>query len=74
MKYYLAIGVGVNLVLNFFLIPAWGIEGAALATLVTQITTSLIAPMFFKQTRVHTKIVLEAFCFSWRKDRSLGGS
>lgn len=74
VKYYLAIGAGVNLVLNAILIPAWGIEGAAVATLATQITTSLIAPMLFKPTRIHTKIVLEAFCFSWLKNRKPGGS
>lgn len=65
VKYYLAIGAGVNLVLNALMIPVWGIEGAAVATLITQITTSLIAPLFFKATREHTKIVIEAFCFSW---------
>lgn len=65
VKYYLAIGVVVNLVLNLLFIPVFGIEGAAGATLITQITTSLIAPLFFKATRVHTKIVWEAFCFRW---------
>lgn len=67
VKYYLGIGVLVNLVLNTALIPVWGIDGAALATLVTQITTSLIAPLFFKDTRIHTKYVLDAFIFSWKK-------
>ncbi len=66
VKYYLAIGAGVNLVLNSIMIPDLGIEGAALATLITQIITSLIAPLLFKATREHTKIVIEAFCFSWR--------
>lgn len=65
VKYYLAIGAGVNLVLNSIMIPILGIEGAALATLITQIITSLIAPLLFKATREHTKIVIEAFCFSW---------
>ena len=65
VKYYLAIGVGINLVLNLVMIPIWGIEGAAIATLITQITTSIITPMLFKATREHTKIVWEAFCFKW---------
>ena len=65
IKYYLAIGVGANLVLNSLMIPIWGIEGAAIATLITQVVTSLVAPLLFKATREHTKIVLEAFCFSW---------
>ena len=71
VKYYLVIGVGVNLVLNAVMIPFLGIEGAAIATLITQITTSMIAPLFFKATRAHTKIVIEAFCLSWlRKNKS----
>ncbi|RGS75187.1 flippase [Coprococcus sp. AF21-14LB] len=65
VKYYLSIGAGINLVLNYTMIPYMGIEGAAMATLVTQITTSLFAPLLFKETRIHTKIVLEAFCFKW---------
>lgn len=70
VKYYLAIGVVVNLVLNMVMIPFCGIEGAALATLLTQITTSMIAPLFFKSTRIHTKLVCEALCFSWlRKNK-----
>lgn len=64
-KYYLAIGCVVNLILNFLLIPNYGAGGAAFATLITQITTSLIAPLFFKGTMVHTKIVLEAFICKW---------
>ncbi len=65
VKYYLFIGVIVNLVLNAIMIPTIGIEGAAIATLVTQITTSLIGPLFFKETRIHTKLVWEAFIFKW---------
>ena len=65
VKYYLFIGVIVNLILNAVMIPAIGINGAALATLATQITTSLIAPLFFKETRIHTKLVLDALIFKW---------
>lgn len=65
VKYYLAIGAAVNLVLNWLLIPIWGINGAAFATLITQITTSLIAPLFFRATRYHTVIVMRAFTCKW---------
>lgn len=65
VKYYLAIGAGVNLILNSIMIPTLGIEGAAIATLITQITTSLIAPLFYKETRIHTKIVMDAFLLRW---------
>lgn len=69
IKYYLAIGVVVNFVLNILLIPRIGIEGAAIATLVTQFVTSIVSPTFFKETRVHTKIVWEAFCLKWHFDK-----
>lgn len=65
VKYYLSIGAVVNLLLNAYLIPVLGIDGAAWATLVTQIVTSLIAPLFFEETRIHTRIVLEAFVLKW---------
>lgn len=69
VKYYLAIGAAVNLVLNSLLIPSWGIEGAAFATLVTQIVTAVIAPSLFKETRGHTRIVWEAFTCRWWFER-----
>ena len=65
VKYYLGIGAVVNLILNYLMIPVWGINGAAIATLITQIVTSLIAPVLFKETRYHTVIVLRAFVGSW---------
>lgn len=66
VKYYLAIGAGANLILNYCWIPVFGIEGAGIATLITQIVTSLIAPLFFKETRVHSKLVIEALVLKWR--------
>ena len=68
VKYYLAIGSVVNVALNAVMIPIFGIEGAAIATLITQIVTSLVAPMLFKETREHTKIVWEAFICKWYFD------
>lgn len=65
VKYYLIHGVIVNAILNYTLIPVIGIEGAAIATLVTQIVTSIIAPLFYKETRIHTKYVFEAFVCKW---------
>ncbi|MGI5977066.1 MAG: flippase [Candidatus Limivicinus sp.] len=65
VKHYLAIGAVANLIMNSVMIPLWGINGAAVATLITQIITSMIAPLLFKETRVHTKLVLKAFCFKW---------
>ena len=65
VKYYLCIGAVVNIVLNAAMIPLYGVEGAAVATLITQIVTCVIAPMFYKETRVHSKILFEAFHFKW---------
>ncbi len=61
VKYILGIGAVLNLVLNYMLIPAWGAAGAAAATLITQFTTAVVAPLFFRGTRIHTKYVIEAF-------------
>jgi Na+-driven multidrug efflux pump len=38
-----------------------GINGAALATLITQIFTSIITPLFYKETRINTKYIIDAF-------------
>lgn len=61
VKYYLGIGAVVNVILNYVLIPLYGPGGAAAATLITQIFTAVFAPALFKETRVYTKYVLEAF-------------
>ena len=61
VKYYLGIGAILNVILNYLLIPVYGPGGAAAATLATQIFTAVLAPALFKETRVYTKYVLEAF-------------
>lgn len=65
VKYYLLMGTILNLILNTILISRFGVNGAAIATLITQIVTSVIAPLFFKETRIHTKLVIDAFLFKW---------
>ena len=61
VKYYLGIGAVLNVILNYLLIPEFGPSGAAIATLVTQIFTAVLAPALFKETRPYTKNVLESF-------------
>lgn len=61
VKYYLGVGAVVNVILNYLLIPKLGPGGAAAATLVTQIFTSVLAPVMYKETRIYTKYVVEAF-------------
>jgi len=60
VKYYLGMGAVINIILNFILIPYFDIEGAAFATLITQMFTCIIAPVCFKSTRIHTVILLQA--------------
>lgn len=52
-------GAVTNVLLNFILIPRYGIEGAALATLLTQVLANLVYPGFFKDTRGFSKIAIE---------------
>lgn len=54
-KYFALFGAFGNIILNLFLIPKYGITGAAIATLSTQIITAIIAPLFFKDTREAVK-------------------
>lgn len=63
VKKYLMVGAIANIILNFVFIPELGIDGAAFATLITQFITCIVAPMFYKETRIHTKYVVEAFLF-----------
>ena len=57
---YMYIGAAViNIALNLCLIPILGVSGAALASLITQIFTSLILPLFFKDLRKNTKLMVE---------------
>ncbi|MCI8724963.1 MAG: flippase [Hungatella sp.] len=68
IKYILFIGAIINVVLNYIWIKLWGINGAAFATLITQMVTSIFAPLIFKETRIHTKILFEAIVFKGSKD------
>jgi len=58
---YVGSGAIVNIILNYLLIPIIGGFGAAIATLVSQITVAIIAPIFFKQTRIASVMMIRAF-------------
>lgn len=60
-KYYILIGAGVNLTLNVVFIPIWGITGAAITTLISQITVAFISPLLFRKTREFDKIYIQSF-------------
>lgn len=56
-------GTVLSVGLNLILIPTLGIVGSAITSLSTQIFTAIIAPMFYKETRIHSKYILDAFLF-----------
>ena len=64
-KYYPVCGAVCNLVFNVVTIPIWGVFGAALATMLSQVVVALVAPLFWKETRPFVRIYLESWG-SWR--------
>lgn len=60
---YIGAGAIANLALNYVLIPIWGGYGAAVATLVSQATVAIVAPLFVKRTRISSIMMLKAFKF-----------
>lgn len=60
-KYYILIGAGVNFILNIFAIQYWGIIGASITTLISQIIVAFVSPLFFKKTRQFDKIYFGCF-------------
>lgn len=60
---YLVIGMLVNIVLNFLLIPKYSILGAAVATLISQSVVGVFAPLLFKETRFTLTAFLRALAF-----------
>ena len=59
-KQILICGVIINLVLNAISIPIIGMNGAAIATLITEITCCLLAPLLFKETREYVGYVVSS--------------
>lgn len=60
LKYMYGLAAVLNVVLNLALIPVMGAVGAALASLVTQICTSILLPMCFKDMRPNARLMLQA--------------
>ena len=49
-----------NVIINYLLIPIWGATGAAVASLITQISTVFFFPLLIKPMRKNTKLLAEA--------------
>lgn len=60
LKYICGGAAVANVLLNLLLIPVWGASGAALASLVTQISTIVFIPLLIPNMRPNVKLMLEA--------------
>lgn len=60
-KWFTVTAALINIVLDILLIWRFGIVGAAVATLITYVYEVLIIPLFFRDTRVFTKMYFESF-------------
>ena len=60
LKYTYAAAVVINILLNSVMIPVWGIMGAGLASLITQILTSIGIPALIPALRPNVKLMLQA--------------
>lgn len=54
-------GLGINAILNYILIKRFGINGAAMATAITQVFTIFIIDFFIKEYREQAVIQLKSF-------------
>ena len=60
LKYMYCGAAIINVGLNLVFIPLMGASGAALASLITQVFTSIILPLCFRGMRPNAKLMLEA--------------
>lgn len=60
IKFMYIPAVFINIALNSLLIPTMGATGAAVASLVTQIATSILLPLCIRDLRPNAKLMLEA--------------
>ena len=60
LKYIYLSAALMNVGLNYVLIPVWGPTGAAMASMITQIFTSIGLPIFTKPLRPNAKMMLQA--------------
>ena len=60
LKYIYGSAAIMNVLLNALLIPRLGAIGAALASLITEVFTSIILPMLIKELRPSAKLMIQA--------------
>jgi len=60
-KYFTWLGAIFNVIANSFLIPKWGMTGAAVATLLSQIVVAFGVPLIWKETRRFDLLYLHGY-------------
>ena len=61
-KWFTTTAAVLNIILDIVFIRQFGIIGASVATLITYVYEVLIVPLFFKETRVFTKLYFQSYC------------
>lgn len=65
LKYLYAGSAILNVLLNLIFIRFWGANGAALASLLTQISTIFVFPALIKDFRPNLKLMIDAITLKW---------
>ena len=60
LKYLYFGAAAINVLLNLLLIPIFGTSGAAAASLITQISTTVVLPAVIRPLRENAKMMLDA--------------
>lgn len=60
LKYIYIFSAAINVILNLILIPFWGAAGAAIASLVTQISTVVLIPYWIQELRPNVRMMIDA--------------
>lgn len=63
LKYIYISAAIANVILNCIFIPIWGASGAAVASLASQIITTLVVPFFIKDMRENSIMIVKAILF-----------
>lgn len=69
LKYLYGGAAASNVILNLIFIPLFGASGAALASLLTQISTIIVFPAMIRQLRPNTKLMLEAIALKGLREK-----
>ena len=70
LKYIYVSAAILNIIINFALIPKFGASGAAMASLITQVCTSIVLPFLIKPIRENAMMMVEAIMLKgliWKK-------